>query len=354
MVLLAAFQALLGRYSGQADFAVGTPVAGRTRAEVEGLIGFFVNTLVARADLAGGPTFRELVGRVRRDALAALDHQDLPFERLVADLRPDRDPAGNPLFQVLFALQNVPAESAVFAELVVNPFEVDPVGTAFDLALSMTESGEGLLGELAYRTDLFDAATVTRMAGHYQTLLAAAVAQPDRRMGELPLLTESERRRVLLEWNPAPAEPPDSRCIHELFEEQAARLADTEAVVGDQERLTYGELDRRAERLASDLRAAEVRPEVRVGVCLERSPELVVAVLAVLKAGGAYVPLDPDYPRERLALLLADARGHAGVSAASRHTIRAADSGSRPTRRRRVSSTAGRASASSRASRSRG
>jgi amino acid adenylation domain-containing protein len=308
MVLLAAFQTLLGRYSGQTDFAVGTPAAGRTRAEVEGLIGFFVNTLVARADLAGNPSFRELLARTRRAALAALDHQELPFERLVAQLQPDRDPARHPLVQVLFAFQNVPAEAAPFAELVASDFEVDPGGTAFDLTLSMGETAEGLVGELAYRTDLFDAGIVARLAGHYQTLLAAAVTHPDRRIGALPLLTEAERRQVLLEWNPTPDEPADARCIHELFEEQAARRPDAEAVAGDQERLTYGELDRRADRLASVLRAAEVGLEVRVGVCLERSPELVVAILAVLKAGGAYVPLDPEYPRERLALLLADAR----------------------------------------------
>jgi amino acid adenylation domain-containing protein len=308
MTLLAAFQALLGRYAGQDDVAVGTPVANRNRAELEGLIGFFVNTLVLRADLSGKPTFRALLGRVREAALGAYAHQDLPFERLVAGLRPQRDPGRNPLFQVMFALHNVPLTRLQLPGLTVSRLDTEEATSSFDLSVTLRETGEGLAGWCEYSTDLFDDATIRRLLGHYRRLLEGLVANPDQRLDDLPLLTEAERRQVLVDWNPAPAGRPPVRCLHQLFEEQAGRTPDAVAVTCGPQRLTYRALNRRANRLAHFLRRRGVGAEVPVAVCLERSAELVVALLAVLKAGGAYVPLDPAYPRERLALLLHDAQ----------------------------------------------
>jgi amino acid adenylation domain-containing protein/non-ribosomal peptide synthase protein (TIGR01720 family) len=308
MTLLAAFQALLGRHAGQDDVSVGTPVANRNRAELEGLIGFFVNTLVLRADLSGNPSFRALLARVREAALGAYAHQDLPFERLVADLQPQRDPSRNPLFQVMFALQNAPLTRLQLPGLTVSRLDTEEASSTFDLSVSLRETGEALAGWCEYSTDLFDEATIRRLLGHYRRLLEAIVANPDRRLGELPLLTEAERHQILADWSSAPAGSPPARCLHRLFEEQAERAPDAVAVVSEREQLTYRELNRRANRLAHFLRRAGVGAEVPVAVCLERSAELVVALLAVLKAGGAYVPLDPAYPRERLALLLHDAR----------------------------------------------
>jgi amino acid adenylation domain-containing protein len=308
MALLAAFQALLGRYAGQDDVAVGTPVANRTRAELEGLIGLFVNTLVLRADLSGNPTFRELLGRVREAALQAYDHQDLPFEKLVEAVQPERDPSRHPLFQVMFVLQNVPSTAPSHPGLELSCLEVDAGSMPFDLVLSMMSEAGGLTGSLAYNTDLFDALTMARMAGHYRRLFEGVVADPDQRLSDLPLLTEAERRQVLVEWNRTRSSYPRDRCIHELFEEQAARTPEAVAVVCGQEQLSYRALNRRANQVAHFLRQAGVGPEVRVGLCLERSAELLVGLLGILEAGGAYVPLDPAYPRERLALLLEDSQ----------------------------------------------
>jgi amino acid adenylation domain-containing protein len=308
MALLGAFQVLLGRYAGQDDVAVGTPVANRTRPELEGLIGLFVNTLVLRADLSGNPTFRELLGRVREAALQAFDHQDLPFEKLVEEVQPERDPSRHPLFQVMFVLQNVPSAEPAHPGLELSYLEVDAPSMPFDLVLSLMSEAGGLIGSLAYSTDLFDALTVARMAGHYRRLLEGVVADPDQRLSELPLLTEAERRQLLVEWRGPRAACPCNRCVHELFEEQAARTPDAVAVACGQEQLSYRQLDRRANQLAHFLRRAGVGPEVRVGLCLERSAELLVGLLGILKAGAAYVPLDPTYPGQRLALLLEDSQ----------------------------------------------
>jgi amino acid adenylation domain-containing protein len=306
MVLLAAFQALLHRYSGQDDLCVGTPIAGRGRAETEGLIGFFVNTLVLRADLSGDPPFRELLGQVREAALGAYAHQDLPFERLVEELQPQRDPSRHPIFQVMFVLQNAPQEALELAGLTVTPWDVDSGTSKFDLTLRLTERDGELRGELEYSAELFEGGTAARLAGHYGALLAAACADPGRAVSRLPLLAEAQRGQ-LRGWNATAVSYPQEHLLHRLVEQQARRAPDAEAVRCEGRALTYRQLDRRAALLARRLRGLGVGPDVPVGVCLERSCELPVALVGALKAGGCYVPLDPGYPAERLAFLLLDA-----------------------------------------------
>jgi amino acid adenylation domain-containing protein/non-ribosomal peptide synthase protein (TIGR01720 family) len=308
MLLLAAFQVLLARYSGQDDIAVGTPLANRSRAELEGLIGFFVNTLVLRTDLSGNPPFRTLLQRVRETALGAYAHPDVPFEKVVAELQPLRDPSRNPLFQVMFALQNMPVARLELPGLTVSRVETEEVSSTFDLSLSLRETPQGLAGCCEYDTDLFDKPTIVRMLGHFERLLEGIVANPARRIRELPLLTESERRQLLLEWNRTERDYPRDRCLHQLIAEQAARTPDAIAAIAAGRQITYRELERRANQLARHLCRAGVRPEACIGVCLDRSPELLIALLAVLKAGGAYLPLDVSYPKERIAALLQDAR----------------------------------------------
>ncbi len=308
MTLLAAWQALLARYSGREAISVGTPVAGRNNVETESLIGFLVNTLVLRTDLGGDPAFTDLVKRVREVCLGAYNHQEMPFERLVGELQTGRDPSHTPLFQVMFVLQNAPMPPLELPGLKLTPVEVDNGVAKFDLTLSAEETRQGLDCSLTYSTDLFEAATIARMAAHFLTLLEGATADPSRRLSELPLLTEGERRRLLFEWNDTRADYPRDVCFHQLFERQARRTPDSVAVVCEDESLTYAELNARANRLARHLRSLGVGPEALVGIFLERSAETVVAVLGVLKAGGAYVPLDPAYPRERLSFMLEDAR----------------------------------------------
>nr|QEO74622.1 Beta-ketoacyl synthase [uncultured bacterium] len=309
MTLLAAFQTLLHRYTNQEDIAVGSPVAGRNRAETEPLIGFLVNTLVMRTNLAGDPTFEELLGRVREVALAAYAHQDVPFERLVEELQPARHTSHSPLFQVLFVLQNAPMPRLELPGLELSVMPVGNGTAKFDLTLSLAEESGGLSGSLEYNTDLFDDATIRRMAGHLKTLLEAVAADPVQHLSALPLLTEDERRQTLVEWNATERAYPDARLLlHELFEARAATKPEANAVVFEDERLTYGELNARANQLAHHLRALGVGADSLVGVMMERSPELVVALLGILKAGGAYLPLDPEYPRERLRFMLDDAR----------------------------------------------
>ena len=306
MTLLAAFQVLLHRYTGQEDITVGSPVSGRSRVETEGLIGFFVNTLVMRTDISGEPTFLDLLGRVREVALAAYDHWDLPFEKLVEELNPDRNLSHSPLFQVVFAFQNAPRSKLELAGLTLTNLAVDGGTAKFDLSLGLSESPDGLTGSLEYNTDLFDHATITRMQGHFQTLLEGIVDNPDRRLSELPLLTAGERRQLLVEWNDTQADYPQDRCIHQLFEAQVERTPDAVALVFEEEQLTYRELNDRANQLGHYLRTMGVGPEVLVGIYVERSLEMVVGLLGILKAGGAYVPLDPAFPKERLAFLLED------------------------------------------------
>ncbi|MCP4658786.1 MAG: amino acid adenylation domain-containing protein, partial [bacterium] len=308
MTMLAAFQALLHRYTGQEDLIVGTPVAGRSRPEVEGLIGVFINNLALRIDLGGDPEFRTLLERAREVALGAFAHQDLPFEKLVEALRIERDLSRAPLFQVMFILQTAPVEGAM-AELPGMTLEVLPIdqGTAiYDLTVALNDMGDLFTGWLEYNTDLFDAATIARMADHYLTLVRGAAAAPETRLSELPLLAPPERHQLLAEWNATESAFPDQRSLHELITERSERHPEAVAVVCENSALSYRELERRSDLVAGWLVGHGVRAESLVGITLEPGPELVVALVGVLKAGGAYLPLDPSYPRERLAHMLED------------------------------------------------
>ncbi len=308
MTLLAAWQLLLSRYAGVEDVSVGTPIAGRTRLETEPLIGFFVNTLVLRTDLSGEPTFRELLGRVRETTLGAYQHQEIPFERLVEELAPERSLAHSPLFQAMFVLQNNERGGLRMGELKMEPLAAGGEEIAkFDLTLGLAEDEHGFAGSLSYRAALWDAVTMERMAAHFGALLARVVAEPARPLAHLELLDAAEREQLLGRWSGSQhgAQPPV--CVHEAFAEQTARTPDALALVYQDRALSYAELERAANQLAHRLVRLGVGPDVRVGICIERSPELVVGLLGILKAGGAYVPLDPHYPAERLAFMLADA-----------------------------------------------
>jgi amino acid adenylation domain-containing protein/non-ribosomal peptide synthase protein (TIGR01720 family) len=308
MLLLAAFQTLLHRYTGQDDISVGSPIANRNRAETESLIGFFVNTLVLRTRLSGDPTFSELLGRVREVALAAYTHQDLPFERLVGELQPERRMSHSPLFQVLFVLQNAPMPALELTGLTLTPIIADTGIAKFDLTLSMEETPHGLRGYFGYNTDLFEPSTIERMAEHFRTLLEGVAADPARRLSELPLLTKKETLQLLDEWNDTDADYRQDVCFHELFEQQVERTPDSIALVFEDETLTYAELNARANKLARHLRRLGVGADALVGICVERSWEMVVGLLGILKAGAGYVPLDPTHPKERLAFMLEDTR----------------------------------------------
>ncbi|HSK75447.1 MAG TPA: amino acid adenylation domain-containing protein, partial [Thermoanaerobaculia bacterium] len=308
MLMLAAFDVLLARASGQDDILVGTPIANRNRAETEGLIGFFVNTLVLRTRLSGAPTFRELLRRVRETALAAYGHQDLPFETLVEELRPGRDLSRSPFFQVMLSVQNAGPRSAGSAGLRIVPLDGESGTAKFDLSLAVGDEGEELWTGLEYNTGLFEAPTIGRLLGRFRTVLEEALASPESLARELPLLGEAERAQVLREWNDTEAPPVPALCLHQLFEAQAARTPDAVALVTPEARLSYRELDARAELLAGRLRAWGMGPEVLAGVLLDRGADLVVSLLAVLKAGGAYVPIDPAYPEPRVRFLLENSR----------------------------------------------
>ncbi|HEX8905272.1 MAG TPA: AMP-binding protein, partial [Longimicrobiaceae bacterium] len=399
MVLLSAFQVLLSKYSGSEDIVVGSPIAGRTRKEVEGLIGFFVNTLVLRADLSGDPSFREVLGRVREATLGAYEHQELPFEKLVAELQPERSLSHSPLFQVMFALQNADGGGSALPGLKLGGVKGEFAIAKFDLSLTLVATPQGLRGGLNYSTGLFERGTIERMLGHLERVLEQVAADADVRLSRLELLGQAERELVLEAWNGTAAEVPAELCIHELFEAQAARTPDAVALVSGDEALTYAELNRRANRLAHHLAGHGVGPDVRlsqlellgeseralvleewnrteaeypadrcihelfemqaartpgavalrfeeesltyaelneranrlahhlaglgagpeacVGICVDRSAEMVVAMLAVLKSGAAYLPLDPSYPADRLAYMLEDSGAPLLVTQAS-------------------------------------
>ena len=309
MTLLAAFKALLYRYTGQEDLVVGTPIANRNRADIEAMIGFFVNTLVLRTQVRAEMSFVELLRGVLQVTLGAYGHQDLPFEKLVEELQPERNLSHNPLFQVMFALQNVPTMGTVSIQSAKHSDrpQITTDMAKFDLSLFMIEKESGLAGEVEYNLDVFDAQRIDRLIGHFQQLLGGVAHAPEQRLSELPLLTPAERHQLLVEWNDTET-PVTSQCVHQLFEAQVERTPAAVAVVCDGEELSYTELNRRANQLAHYLRRRGVSPEVRVGICLERSLEMVVGILGILKAGGAYVPLDPSYPRDRLSYILNDAQ----------------------------------------------
>ncbi|HEX2223014.1 MAG TPA: condensation domain-containing protein, partial [Thermoanaerobaculia bacterium] len=306
MALLAAFAILLRRLTGEDDVVVGTPTASRDRAELEGLIGFFVNTLPLRVALSGDPSFEDLLSRVREAAVGAYAHQAVPFEKLVEELQPERSLSHSPLFQVMLALQNMPAVTLELPALTLRAEDRPQEISKFDLTLTVNETPAGLLCQWRYNSELFDPSTVERMAERLRLVVEGAMAEPGRRISEIPLLTSAERLQLLEDWSRGEIVQTGARGLHEMVEAQAERRPEAPAVIFDGGELSYAELDRRSNRLARRLRRLGVGPEVLVGLCAERSPEMVVGLIAVLKAGGAYVPLDPAYPRERLAWLLDD------------------------------------------------
>jgi non-ribosomal peptide synthetase component F len=308
MTLLAAFSTLLYRYSGQRDILVGTPIANRNRAETESLIGFFVNTLILRTRLTDQMTFRELLGQVREAALEAYAHQDLPFEKLVEELQPERTLSHSPLFQVMLDLQNAPMGDMQLQGLRLTELPFETGMAKFDLTLTVFETNETLNGLLEYNTDLFDATTVKRMTRHLERLLEAAVSNPDEQVSRLQLLTDDEQQQILFEWNDTRVENESALCTHELFEQQAERAPEAVAVILNDEQLTYRELNERTNKLAHYLRRFGVGPESLVSVCFDRSVDAVVAILGVLKTGGGYLPLASQQPPNRLSFMLADAK----------------------------------------------
>ncbi|HWK88632.1 MAG TPA: amino acid adenylation domain-containing protein, partial [Longimicrobium sp.] len=310
MTLLAGWAVVLGRLSGQAEVVIGSPMAGRGRREVEGLIGFFVNTLALRLDLSGAPTVAELLARVKERVLDGQQHQDIPFEQVVERVDPARSLSHTPIFQVMFAWQNAPGSGLELPGLALAPLR--PTGSAaqvtakFDLSLALSERDGRIVGAVEYATSLFERDTLERWLGYLRRVLEEMVADEGRPVERLALMPENERVRVLEEWNRTDADYPGDSCVHELFEARVEHDPDATAVVFAGERLTYAELNARANRLAHHLRALGVGPEVRVALAMPRSPELVEAELAVLKCGGVYVPMDPEHPAERLREMLAD------------------------------------------------
>jgi amino acid adenylation domain-containing protein len=308
MTLLAGFQTLLARYSGQDDICTGTAIANRTRAEIEGLIGFFVNTLVLRIDLSGDPSVRDVLMRVREVTLGTYAHQDLPFEMLVEAIQPQRDLSHTPLFQVMLVLTNTPMTTLELPELTVTPLDIETGMATFDMTLSLTEIPEGLVGTVQYNTDLFDARTIEDMMVHFQVLLEAVVANPEQCISVLPLLTPAERQRILVDWNQTAAPFPDSACIHHLIGNWVAVQPAAPALVFDDQIISYAEMSQRANQLAHSLQAMGAAPDTIVALCLDRSPQMVIGLLAILTAGAAYLPLDPAYPPDRLAFMIDDAQ----------------------------------------------
>jgi amino acid adenylation domain-containing protein/non-ribosomal peptide synthase protein (TIGR01720 family) len=311
MILLAAFKILLYRYTRTEDIVIGSPIATRNRVELEGLIGLFLNTLVFRTDVSGNPTFQELLTRVRNVALSAYAHQDVPFEKLVEELQPERNLTQSPLFQVMFILQNTPNSALELSGLTIEPWDIDNGAATFDLTLSVQDTSQGLIVSWEYNTDLFDADAIDRMQGHWQTLLEAIGRNPQTRLSELPLLTDREVEQ-LWTWGIGKQESDAALttqplCIHDLFEAQVKQCPDAIAIVFENQHLTYNELNNKANHLAHQLRSLGVQPEMLVGICMETSLEMMVGILAILKGGGAYLPLDPAYPIERLAFMLRDA-----------------------------------------------
>ncbi len=306
MVTLAAFNALLHRYTEQDDIVVGSPVAGRNRMETERMIGFFVNTLLLRTSASGNPTFEELLRRVRETTLDAYAHGDMPFEKLVERLQPERATTHMPFARVMFALQNSLLEELRWPDLTLRFFDSDTETAKLDLTLVVQSTERGLVVQAEYNRDLFDPAWVGRLLEHFEILLKGVIARPQCRLSELPLLSDAERQMILVDWNRTETEYPREKCVHELFEAQVERMPDAIAVEFGKQTLTYHELNQRANRLAHHLRKLSVGPDVPVGICLERSLELIVAVVAVLKAGGVYVPMEASYPKERLNFMLTD------------------------------------------------
>ena len=307
MTLLAVFQVLLHRYTGLDDILVGSPIANRNRAEIEPLIGFFVNTLVIRTDLSGSPSFSGILQRVKKATLEAYDNQDVPFERLVEVLQPERDMSHSSLFQVMFILQNAPMKmESDLTDVTISSLDIHSGTSTFDLTLMASEEAESISLSAEFNTDLFDETTIFRLLRHYEMLLQSVLAQPDTRIGLLNVLPEDEKLLVRDRWNDFESDYPLEKCVHQLFEEQAQRTPENIAVAFAGTYLTYEELEGKANQLGNFLQKHGVGPEVKVGICMDKSLELIVAVLGTLKAGGAYVPIDPTYPSDRIAHMIED------------------------------------------------
>jgi len=307
MTLLSAFNVLLNRYTGQDDICVGSPIANRTRSELEPLIGFFVNTLALRSDLSGGISFVDLIKQVRQTTLDAYGNQDIPFEKVVDTVQPERNLAYSPLFQVMMVLQNNPTGELSFGDLRLSPIEFESNASKFDLTVNFTETAEGLIGGIEYNTDLFGKDRIERMIGHLNVLLESIISNPTGNIAELEILTSAEKHKLLVEWNDTEVDYPKDKCIHQLFEEQVEKTPANIAVVFEDNRLTYRELNKRANQLARYLQSGGVKPDSLVGICVDRSLEMIIGVLGILKAGGAYVPIDPTYPKDRVSYMLEDA-----------------------------------------------
>ncbi len=308
ILLLTVFKVLLHRYTGLEDIIVGSPVANRNRKEIEGLIGFFVNTLVLRSSLTGNPSFREFLQRVKQITWEAYDHQDLPFEKLVEHLHPERDLSYNPLFQVKFRLENAPQNEFKLPGLSLTPFKQTNPTAKLDLSLDIYETSSELVGGFEYNRDLFKAETISRLINHFNILLEAALKNPDTKISELTLLTPSEQHQILKTWNQTQKDYTENVCFHHLFEQQVNQIPDAVALIFQDQQLTYQELNQRSNQLAHYLIQKGVKPEVKVGICIERSFEMIIALLGVFKAGGAYLPLDANYPEERLSYMVEDSQ----------------------------------------------
>lgn len=306
VTMLAAFRVLLYRYSAQREISVGTPVAGRNRAEIEGIIGFFVNTLVMKSRLDGEMSFKDVLKREKEAALGAFAHQDIPFEKLVVELQPVRSLSYSPLFQVMFSLQFAVSEELRLPGLVLDSYDLELNISKFDLTLSIL-SGQKLIAGIEYNTDLFEASTITRVLSHFNTLVNSICANPEQRISTMQLMTAAEIQQIVVDWNDTSVEHALDKCVHHLFEAQAGRTPDAVAVVFEDEIVTYSELNRRSNQLGHHLLALGIRPDMLVAVCLDRSLDALVGVLGILKAGGAYLPLDPEYPKDRLAFMIEDA-----------------------------------------------
>ncbi len=334
MVLLAAFELMLYRHTGQEDILVASPMAGRSRAEFEGMVGFFANPVALRANLSGNPTFRAFLAQVRQTVLSGLEHQDYPTLRLMQQLRPPRDLSRPPLCQAMFVLdkphrvteQAVPAfargETGLRMDLggiVMETIPLERRAATLDLVMLVIEATGSLSASIRFNTDLFDAATIARMAGHFHALLESVIRDPAATIGDLEILTDAERQQLLVEFNDTKSEYPKDKCLHQLFEEQVQRTPDSVAILFEGQQLTYAQLNARANQLAHHLQTLGVGPDVPVAICMQRCPEMVVGLLGILKAGGAYVPLDPAYPKERLSFMLEDA--HAAVLLTRGHMV---------------------------------
>ncbi|MCL6753052.1 amino acid adenylation domain-containing protein [Nostoc sp. CCCryo 231-06] len=314
MSLLAAFNILLYRYTDQEDILIGSPIANRNRAELEGMLGLFVNTLVLRNNLSGNPSFRELLHQVREVTLNAYAHQDLPFEMLVEELQPERDLSRNPLYEVMFVLQNTPTSVEEVSGLTLRTLDFDSGTAQLDIFLSLSESEEGLTGCLEYNTDIFDSTTITQFISNFETLLENIVANPEQHLSELSLLTASEQEQLLFKFNQTDADYPQDTSLHQLFEQQVELTSDSLALISESEELTYRQLNHRVNQLVHYLQKQGVKKDTLVALCLERDLDMVVGILAILKTGGAYIPLDPSYPVERLNFMLSDSQASLLIS----------------------------------------